>query len=461
MLLFIGKSFPLIVLFIVSIIYSRYLSYHDNGIFQSIWMYSNILNTMLAFGVTTIIFSSHIAFLISAIKNNKKLIFSFYTLLALLLFLIFFIYEKHYSGTLKILIVVFVILQTAGTLFESICIKQHRESKVLMVNLFYSFAFLAWHLLVLKNSYDLNWLVSGVIGLSLIRLLFLYYFIESIYAYSDQGNRKFLTHWGFIGLNDFTGILSRWLDKIILIYLLSPASFAVFFNGSFEIPLFALMVSVVGNVSTVEISSNLQNRSAIIIIYKTVFNLLSLIVFPLFMFCLFARHELYSVIFDNKYDASVSIFLITIFVLPLRINNYTSILQAYNKGLKILIGSLIDIAVTFLLVVMLYPAFGVKGVALAVVIATYIQASFYMYITAKLLQTFVFKLLPWRLLLIRFLLMLVAYYAVYYFIKDADKINQLIIGSILTSAIILTGLYLFYVEKNNFDYVISKKNLHR
>lgn len=461
MLLFIGKSFPVIVLFIVSIIYSRYLSYYANGIFQSIWMYSNILNTILAFGITTIILSSNISVLLSGIKKNRRLVLLFYIFLAAFLFSIFFIYERHYDVTLKLLVVIFIIIQTLGTIYESFGVKQHHESKVLAVNFFYSLAFLAWHLFSLRNHYSFIWLVTGVILFSALRLVFMYYFFNPKNNADLIENKTFLPHWGYIGLNDAIGVFSRWLDKIILVYLLTPANFAVFFNGSFEIPLFALMVSVVGNVSSVEISSNLNNRPVIIMIYQTVFNLLSLIVFPLFMFCLFARHELYSLLFDDKYNSSVPIFLITILILPLRINNYTSILQAFNKGSKILLGSLIDIAATLILVTILYPVFGVKGVAMAVVIATYSQAIFYMYTTANLLDILVMKLLPWRLLFIRFLICLITYYTTYYFIKDLDKITQLVIGSILTSALILCGLYIFYSVKNNSKYVFSKKNLYR
>lgn len=461
MSLFIGKSFPVIVLFIVSIVYSRRLSYHNNGIFQSIWMYSNILNTMLAFGITTLILSSNTGAISGVIKRNKSIIIVFYVLLAVLLFSIFFIYEKDYEFSLKSLVVIFVIIQTLGTIYESFGIKQQHEQKVLFINLIYSAGFLIWHLFSLTKQYSFSWLVTGIIILSVFRLACLYYFFKPEESKFSADDKLILRHWGFVGINDAVGIFSRWFDKIILIYLLTPASFAVFFNGSFEIPLFALMVSVAGNISNVEIALNLGNPSAIIKIYKTVFSFLSAIVFPLFLFCLFARHELYALLFDNKYNASVTVFLITSFILPLRINNYTSILQSYNKGSTILSGSLLDIAVMSVMILLLYPVWGINGVAVSVVAATYMQAGFYLLTTSKLLETSVLDLIPWRSVIVRFLLLSIIYFVLYYFIKELDQITQLIIGGTFTALLILCGLYLFYNSKNNFIYAIAKKNINR
>ena len=99
-------------------------------------------------------------------------------------------------------------------------------------------------------------------------------------------------------------------------------------------------------------------------LFRESFNMLSTIVFPLFFFLFFFREEIFSVIFKDKYNASIPIFAISIFILPLRINNYSVILQCFSQGKKIMMGSLIDIIIALILMVSLYPFMGSKGIAL-------------------------------------------------------------------------------------------------
>ena len=60
LLVFTGRSMPLIVLFLIAILYSRRLSYDDYGTFQSVWMYANIINVIISFGFSSVILSNPI-----------------------------------------------------------------------------------------------------------------------------------------------------------------------------------------------------------------------------------------------------------------------------------------------------------------------------------------------------------------------------------------------------------------
>jgi hypothetical protein len=146
-------------------------------------------------------------------------------------------------------------------------------------------------------------------------------------------NKKVLiSNWFFFGLNDLFGITAKWIDKLFLVYLLTPAEFAVFFNGSIEIPLFALLISVVGHVLLVEIAPRLHKKAEVVALFRNSFFLLAGIVFPLFFFFYCYSHELFSLLFSNKYNNAVAIFKISVLIIPLRITNYTALLQCYGKG---------------------------------------------------------------------------------------------------------------------------------
>ncbi len=121
---------------------------------------------------------------------------------------------------------------------------------------------------------------------------------------------------------------------------------------------------------------------------------LSAVVFPLFFFFMLYRYELFHVVFTNKYESAIPIFLVTIMVLPLRAYNFTTILQNKHKGATINIGVLIDLLSILALMYPLYKWLGLSGVALSFVLGSYIQGGYYLYQTGKVIGKPFYKLVP-------------------------------------------------------------------
>ena len=92
--LFTGRAMPVIVLFLITILYSRRLSYHDYGTFQSVWMYANIINVIISFGFSSVILSTNLPFLFSFIKNNRRLLTGFYISLWIAGLTVFFFFSS-------------------------------------------------------------------------------------------------------------------------------------------------------------------------------------------------------------------------------------------------------------------------------------------------------------------------------------------------------------------------------
>ncbi|MEO6330035.1 MAG: oligosaccharide flippase family protein [Ginsengibacter sp.] len=451
--LFFGKAVPVLMLFLITILYSRRLSYHDYGTFQSVWMYANLLNVITGFGVTSLLLSSNLSSLAAFIKRHLLKIICAYSVLWIAAMTIFLLYGKNFSTAVKSLLILFVLIQSISIVLETILIKFHKERIVFLISFIYSLLFFGWHYYILLNGFSLHKLIEGIIILSVARFIAMCFFRQkTTIAEEPLNDNRYFKHWVFLGFNDITGVLSRWIDKLLLVYLLTPAEFALFFNGSFEIPLFGLLVSVAGSVMLIEISKSLSAKTKVIHLFTESFRLLSLIVFPLFLFLLFFRTELFAVIFKNKYDASIPIFLISIFILPIRINNYGSILQYYQQGNKIMAGSVLDIGVAIILMILLYPFFGTGGIALAIVTATYCQVFYYMWQSAKVLHTAILSLIPIKALTVTFLITLVLYACLYYSLyKVADNV-KLLAAVIATGIFISIGLYLYFSKKRSITY---------
>lgn len=453
---------PVIILFLVTILYSRHLSYADYGKFQSVWMYTNLINVFLSFGITSVILSSNLSFLFAFIKKHFTRLTTFYSLLWLIVLCVFFWYGKNFGSTTKYLLILFIVIQNVTTVLETLQVKNQKERFVFVVNLIYSLLFCAWHYYVLFNGFNLNNLISGIIAISIVKaavMFFLKRYVTSNHEINDDTN--FFKHWILLGVNDTLGVLAKWIDKLFLLYLLSAADFAVFFNGSFEIPLFSLLVSVVGSILIIDISANTAAKENVIMLFNEGFRILSLIVFPLFLFLFFFRSELFAVVFKHKYDASIPIFLISIFILPVRINNYSSILQCYSAGNKIVKGSILDILIILVLILFLYPSLGTRGVAVAIVIGTYCQAIYYVWQSAKLLDTKILFLIPLKTLAIRLSILVLTFAAIYFAVYGLPVEVKLITGTIFTAAIILISVYFYFTKKRIIGHVFTAKNKYK
>ncbi|MEO5500146.1 MAG: polysaccharide biosynthesis C-terminal domain-containing protein [Ginsengibacter sp.] len=439
--MFLGKVFPVLILFLITILYSRKLNFDEYGKFQSVWMYANIINVIISFGLSAIILSTPLNFLFSFIKNNRERLSIFYSVLWITGLTVLFFFAKNFNTSLKFLLIVFIIIQNITTIVETLLIKQQGEKASFVINSFYSLLFLGWHVYVLWINYSLAFLIIGVCILTVLKLIAMILVPAKKEFYEDTIEQKhFLSHWAYLGINDALGVISKWMDKIFLLYLLTATDFAIFFNGSFEIPLFGLLISVAGSFLSIEISGNIRMTDKIKKLFMENFNMLSSIVFPLFFFLFFFREELFSLAFKNKYDASLPIFAISIFILPLRINNYSVILQCFSQGKRILWGSVLDIGIALTLMISLYPSMGTKGIALAVVIATYCQAFFYLWYSSKILKISIFQILPLQRLVLKLLIIFSLYFSFSFILSGVELKLKLAISFISTVIIIMIGI---------------------
>ena len=451
--LFLSRIMPLVALFFVTIIYARKLSYDDYGKFQSVWMYANIVNVIISFGLASVILSTDLSFLFAFIKSKRKILRLFYPALWISGLVAFFFLAKNFNTSLKFLLIAFMAIQNIATAADNLLIKRSKEKISGIINFFYAFLFFGWHIYVLSNNYSLYHLVEGITLIAAIKFIIITLIpFEKKSTDTKIDDNHFLYHWSYLGLNDTLGVVAKWIDKLFLLYLLTAADFAIFFNGSIEIPVFGLLISVTGNFLLIEISGNIQQHEKIIKLFRESFHILSNIVFPLFLFLFFFRDDLFSLAFRDKYNASLPIFVISIFILPLRINNYSVILQCFSQGKKILLGSLMDISIAIFLMITLYPIMGTRGVALSIVISTYCQSFYYLWHSSKILNTSILQILPLKKLVFRFLKILIFYTALFFLLSTFSMHVRIIVAILLTALIVMFGIIKYFKTYFNNSY---------
>jgi O-antigen/teichoic acid export membrane protein len=191
-------------------------------------------------------------------------------------------------------------------------------------------------------------------------------------------------------------VLFRWVDKLALNFLLPAALFALYFNGTIDIPFLPLLLGAAGSTLLLHFGEPGRTEAQRLALLRAAGALLGRLVFPLFCFLLVFRCELFGVVFAHRYDAAVPLFVVASLVVPLRAYNFTAFLQHKGQGRLITRGALLDLGLALGLMYPLYRWLGLAGVALAFVISTYWQAGYYLGHTARLLGVPWAGLLPGR-----------------------------------------------------------------
>jgi len=432
---------------IIIFLFSRQLPLAAYGLYQSVWLYVNVMSVIALFGLPSLILSASVSSVRQWISENKIIFTTFFLLLNIAPLAYVLFAATEYSLTIKLLVIAITVIQNIAIVTETIAIKNKKEKLVLISNLIFSTGFLACHLFILYSGYSLQWILISITLLFLLKSLLLFWGVrtEQLLPAAQAVAAK---QWFYLGLTDITGVIFKWLDKWLILAFISVTQFAMYFNGSYEIPIFGLMLSAVSNIMLVDMAStNKQELNTIKSLFEHSSLLLASVVFPSFCFLFFYSNEFFTFIFSEKYAAAIPVFVVSIFVLPVRITNYTAVLQVNNRNDLIIKGALIDLLLAIVFMAILYPLLHLPGLAMAFVLSTYVQAGYYLWHTAKLLNKKISYFFPFKRLL--FLLLLSATItSVFYYIGTVFTNEQNLLMGIIACAALIVVLLWYRLKKD-------------
>jgi O-antigen/teichoic acid export membrane protein len=451
--LLISKLIPAVLLTLISIIYSRYLSQTEYGTYQTVWSLISVFVILTTFGIPRYILTFGNLF-----THQKKETFKIISLTFCVTFIIIaidlFIYYSDFDFFEKLFIIFLLASQSFYLIQEANIISLLSNHLLVRVNLIYSIIFFAAHLFILfLTGYKLIYFLEAAIFISLLRNLLVWKLSHHLRVTAELEDKivlnKMQLFW--FGLNDSLQILTKWFDKILLLVFLTPAAFAVYFNGTYEIPLIGMALTAFQSIITTQGSREPENDEANIKLFNTSSFFMSGILFPLFALAFIYSNQIMELFFGSAYHESALLFSISALLLPIRICSYTVLLQLKHKGKTILIGSLLDFAIAILCMFLLYPEFHLAGLALAMVIATYFQASFYLFHICRSYSTSLNKLIPLDKLFIRISISVVLILAIKYFVFSDSGYFNFIIGAFAALSLSL------YFCREAFGPTLAKK----
>lgn len=293
----------------------------------------------------------------------------------------------------------FLLLNVPVAILEAYGLVQRQFRAVALVSAAYAGLFGLSHALLvsqlLTSEQLMTWLLVGS-ALRLAALAFLAQRKQPAGPAAPVAWRTARSLWAHTALNELVQVLFRWADKFVLNFWLPAALFALYFNGTLDVPFLPLLLGAAGSTLLLHFGQPHLTDAERLSTLRATAALLGRLVFPLFCFLMFFRRELFGVVFAHRYDAAVPLFVLSSLVVPLRAYNFTALLQHKGQGRIISTGAGLDLLLALALLYPLYRWLGLAGVALAFVVSTYCQAGYYLRHTARLLRVPWASLLPWR-----------------------------------------------------------------
>ncbi len=418
--IFLIRLAPALAAMAALVLFSRYTQAAFYGSYQTFWVQWQVLNTIACLGLPALIFTyplAHINGLIYKIKPMHRAAFGCWIVFV----------GGAFSGlqlaTAQSLVhptIAFLFLSASVpvALCEVYLMLGRKFSFVAVSSIFYSVLFVVAHVLFLRHTLNITQLFLLIIACNALRLCLLAVAARTLYKTTFETApalrmKSIRSLWFHLAIYDGVQMLFRWVDKLVLGFLLAAPAFALYFNGTVDVPFLPLLLGAAGSAMLIQLSHGGDDRGRISLL-KESGCILSRIVFPVFFFLILFRQELFGMLFKHHYDGATELFFISSLVIPLRAYNFTSILQHKGKGRIINTGAVLDLAVALLLAGPLYLLTGLEGIALSFVISTYLQAGYYLVKTARIMRVKPWELLPLRAWFVQLIGFFIGFIGLYY-----------------------------------------------
>lgn len=377
--------------------------------FQNFWSQLFVFAAIGTIGFPVFILTYSATKTVSILQRISKKNIIVYSLFVFAVSLLFGFLQNHNQQGLLINASLILMAFVAIMLADSLLIVFKSFRAIIGINFVYSILFCFVHFWNIHHEFSIAQLAFHILIICVARILFCFYFISKEFKNHKAQTEIIATEewmkikklWIQLGINDLVTVLFRWIDKFILSIIIAKELFAMYFNGTIEIPFLPILFSAVSSAAVQHwanhhLSSTTDNKIQLLH-YSS--RILSSIMFPLFFFFVFYRIELLTVLFSSDYTAAVWIFVCTQLVLPLRAYPFTALLQSEHRGDIINKGAIIDFILACVLMYPLYLLMGLPGVALSFVISTYWQAGYYLIQTSKIMNIGIASLVPFKQLI--------------------------------------------------------------
>tara|TARA_B110000902_G_scaffold104878_1_gene123924 strand:+ start:6483 stop:7952 length:1470 start_codon:yes stop_codon:yes gene_type:complete len=337
-----------------------------------------------------------------------------------------FSFKNTAINTNILLFISLLFFKSLGSYFINFFVLIKKEQKLLFIN---SLIFLLnISLIVFVFIFqEFSTITSILLILTVIEAIRLVYYLTFIRKYIILGNNVLINKQELIYIISVTGITILntfyvFIDKYMISFMLTPEDYADYQVGAFVVPFIGI---ITGSIMTtlIPVFSKLKYDNKLKEIahkLKNATRYTSIILLPIFTFCLVFGKELITAIYSDRYYFSGEIFQIYTLRYFTTVILFSLTMSAIGLQNWVLFTSLISLVVNVVLNYFLILKFGVIGAVYATVITGYVGVILPLYLINKTLKCKFLDYFPLKeyvfILIISFLIASPIYYFV--FIKN-------------------------------------------
>lgn len=411
-LLFISKAVSAALLFAVGPILVRYMDQAEYGTFLQINLITSFLVAIVPWGIP-----QAISFFVPRIETAKRFSFVTRTLTTLFVLGCFgaamvwvgrdllgqwmsnpqLVTLAPYIGGV---IIVTILVDTTETVFYA----YNRAIVVGIVLPLKAIARLTGVVLPVLFGWGLAGVFEGIIAVGLVESVLLYgYHLLKLREASLVSNAAMaplseqLRYALPVGLTMLMTITGSNMDKYVVSSLFSPAQYAVYARGAFDLPLVGILPGMLFDLLLPKFSEYLhkgQTREVLRLMRESI-RRTALVFFPVCLLSVVLGDALITLLFTDAYAASAPIFKVFLLGMLFQVANFQIVFRATGNNARYLKVIVLRIVLGLVLTIGLLNMFGAIGAAFAVVITQATVFFISCVLAGRELRESWLKLVPW------------------------------------------------------------------
>ena len=407
-----GKIISFIFQFLTPIILVRIFTSDEYGLYQKILTIALLIIPFLNFSLTN---SLYYFFSKSSTKNNDFFISqTFYIPLfisscLLFCFIIFsplllnYFSLEHIEINLIYGTALLIYFASNSLILDHIFIIEGKANYSLV---YFSFDKIIRLILILSFVIIFNQVFYAIISILIyyfIKFILLIFYLFKTYNISLKNiDKQFLKsqiiYAGPLFISEIIGKIGSSADRLLLIFLLSSAEFAIYSIGSFRIPMITILYTSVGDTLMPKLSEFSKNNSILGAhsLWKKMIRYNSMFTIPTVLYFIIVAPEFITFLFTDQYFDSILIFQLTLSTFLIQMLGHGYILRAFAKTGQILKANLIRTIISLILGYFLIINLGIIGAALIYIISFNINAFIQLYKSKTVLDVSTREFLPWK-----------------------------------------------------------------
>lgn len=413
-LLMAGRLLAMPLAFLVPIILARRFSIEEFGYYKQIFLIFNVLLPIIDFGITNSLFYFIPRYLDtknSIVGQTIFLTFISCTICTGLFFLmpgkIAVVFTKDFQiSSLIPLLGIFTILWHLSNILEVILIIEKKAFRAGVLTFFSEAVRSVSSILVVFFGGNIKHILIALVAVGGCRCALMAYYLLRNYDIDwrirfGSVKQQLIYSIPFGAAVIVNGLVNN-VHQYIVSVTNSSAEYAIFAIGCFQLPLIGVLIDSVAKTSLVRMAElrNYPNAfEEIAIIVSNSCRKLWLITFPIFVIFFIVAEELIEILFTDQYMASVPIFRIFIFIIPLSALLIQHVPRVFDETKFIFMNNVSVLILSVLLCSVGARYFGMAGVALGFVVAQAAWKIVFFMRCTKLLRCDLYKILPYKKML--------------------------------------------------------------